>query len=339
MRRFDYIPRAIFGVELSLDDESMSAKLPRMYANEFDLLRAHLGKPVDKSFIIVGCKDNLDLKPTIKATEHLKDVSGLPCVICSPELTFWQKEALSSKGVSFIQDARNMFLPFLGTMIYQAPEIRQPRTLSPQAQRVFSNLLNRKWLNASAGDLARRMGKSPSSVTRYLAEIAAISPSLVETDGRKRILRNPGFSNEEILDRFEPYLTSPVKRGFRIKQAEDVTCFEESGFLLAGMSALELKTDLAFNREELTFAATAENMERLQKKNPEALEELPWWDEEGMTILELSYPIDYPDGASGQAVGLALMDELPLYLSLKDLQTDNIRVQDALEQLRKAIWQ
>ena len=60
------------------------------------------------------------------------------------------------------------------------------------------------------------MGKSRSSVSKYLAEIEAICPEVVIRAGRSTKLSRDGMGSTSLLDRFEPYLRSPVSRRFRI---------------------------------------------------------------------------------------------------------------------------
>lgn len=331
-----YIPTTIFSIPFSVAPEQKACGLPRMYSRSFDLLRAKLQDAAGTEFNIVGSLAKPDIAQAADAARLLAEATGLPCGLCSPELEFWQKEKLARNGMAFIQDERTMFLPFLGTAVVNAQGSRAPKTLSSQSQRVFVNLAAGTWMNLKAGELAERLQKSRASVSKYLAEIASISPALVETDGRERILRNPGFSVEEVLERFGRFLSSPVKRTFKIAPL-DAAAASELGLLLAGTSALEAKTDLSFDQSSLTFAAAKEDLSRIAESFPQTLQELPWYADQAATIQEWSYPIDRPDPRFRESLGFEAVDDLNLYLSLKDARFDDVRELDALDQIWEAI--
>lgn len=334
-----YIPAAIFGIPLDVAPEPCAAELPRMFARDFHLLRGTLRSDPPTEFGIVASLERPDTKMALSAAEQLAKATGLPSLICSPELEPWQKERIAREGAAFAQDARNIYAPFLGIAIAENPGAgRAAKTLSPQAQRMFTNLLSGAWDGLNAGSLAELMGKSRPSVSNYLAEIAAVSPSLVESEGRERRLANPGFERAELLERFEPYLATPVKRAFKIA-ALDPSTSAELGFLLAGRSALELKTDLAFDRGSLVLASDKEGIERLKDLLGDDLRELPLHAEEGTTVQEWAYPIDFPDERHRLATGIDSVDDLGLYLSLRDAAVDDARVEDAIDQVRSALCQ
>lgn len=333
------IPTALFGIPLDIAPEPRAAELPRMFARDFHLLRGALLSNPPVEFGIVASLERPDTKMALSAAEQLAKVTGLPSLICSPELEPWQKERIAREGAAFAQDARNVYAPFLGIAIAENPGAgRAAKTLSPQAQRMFANLFSGEWDGLNAGSLADLMGKSRPSVSNYLAEIAAVSPSLVETEGRERRLANPGFERAELLERFEPFLASPVKCSFKVASL-DPRIAADLGFLVAGRSALELKTDLAFDRGSLVFASNKEGIERLGDLLGEDLRELPLHADEGTLIQEWAYPVDFPDERHRLATGMDSVDDLGLYLSLRDAAVDDVRVEDAIDQVRSALCQ
>jgi hypothetical protein len=341
MDRPYYIPETIFGISFKILAEPCADETPRLYTKDFLLLRARMESASFQyqEFCIIASAKRPDTKKALTLVEHMRELTDKkPCVVCSPELDFHQKEVFASSSVGFIQNDRNMFVPFLGISIHLVSKDARPKNLSAQAQRIVSNMIMGMWSNLKAGDLAKRVGKSPASVSGYLSEIAAVSPSLIEADGRSRILKNPGFSKEEMLNNFQPYFSSPVKRQFKIAAtANHLELLAKLGFLLADNSALEAKTDLAFNQDKITLMITDRALKSAQGKQPELLGELPWWQESGMEIQVWTYPVDYPDSDTENAWGIASVDDLSLYLSLKDELDDDVRAQDALEQVRRRV--
>lgn len=334
-----YLPKTLFSIPFSLSLEPCADEVPRLYTKDFLLFRADIKIASDFEFCLISSAKRPDLRKIEKLVELMdKLTGGIPCVIASPELDSRQKETLARGGISFIQNERNMFMPFLGTSVYQSVKEVQPKKLSPQAQRIVLNIISGTWNNISAGDLACRTARSPASVSAYLGEIAAISPSLIETDGRSRILRNSGFSKEEVLDIFEPYFSSPVKKSFKLSApAKHLHQFAEQGFLLAGESALEAKTDLAFNGKRITLMTTASHLAALRGRYPTYFDELPWWHDAEVEIQVWTYPVDRSDVRTELSFGIAAVDDFSLYLSLKSqIEQSDIRAFDALEQVRGA---
>ena len=66
--------------------------------------------------------------------------------------------------------------------------------------------------------------------------------------------------------------------------------------------------------------------------------ELPWWDEEGTEVEAWGYWDDFPIDLRAHSIGgLGSVGALSLYLSLKGRYEDDVRVADAVDQLREEI--
>lgn len=337
MHGYQYLPTSLFGIPLEVREEPRVSSFPRAMLRDFDLFRGQLQVPGTDEFGIVGSPTRPDIKHAMDAVTRMEEATSLPCLVCSPELEYWQKEKLAQNFIGFVQDSRNLFVPFLGAAATKAPRERQPARLSAQAQRIFLNVLTGIWADLTAGELAERVGKSRASVSKYLAELASVSPSLIEESGRDRIVRNPGLDPDELFERFEPYLSSPVRRTFTIARV-DLLQAAEQGFLLGGMSALETKTDLSFDLFSITVAAPKNVVECALSDCPDAFRKVPWHADDVITVQELKYPIDRPDRRLEKPLGIGSIDDLNLYLSLKNERHDDVRVQDAIEQVRNRLW-
>lgn len=213
----DYMPEEILALYVDPVDGMEVPLLPRMYARGFETgAFVFNGIALDVRFVAVGSRARPDLKMLKGAIDFLRSACDLPVVAVSPSLDYWQKEWLASRQMPFIQDERNAFLPFVGLVAQGASRGRSPSPLSPQAQRIVVNLIEGGWDDVSAGELSKRVGKSRSSVSKYLAEIEAICPEVVIRADRSTKLSRDGMGSTNLLDRFEPYLRSPVSRRFRI---------------------------------------------------------------------------------------------------------------------------
>lgn len=335
----DYLPSEILGLYIDSVTDVRVPSLPRMYAREFETGTFALnGAASDLRFVVIGSRTRPDLKLLEGAIENLRSACDLPVVVASPSLDYWQKEWLVSRKAPFIQDERNVFLPFVGLVVQEASRGRRPTPLSPQAQRVVVNLIEGTWNDVSAGELSRRVGKSRSSVSKYLAEIEAICPEVVSRSGRSTMLGRNGMRSADLLDCFEQYLRSPVSRRFRISYEVGPSELSGAGARLSGLSALEQTSDLLAGEPYPTVAIPQDGLAEAMASFGEAGKELPWWDDEGTDIEVWGYWDDVPvDLGRRSKGGLGSVGMLSLYLSLRGRFEDDVRVVDAIDQLREKI--
>ena len=289
-------------------------------------------------FIAIGSRPRPDLKMLKGAIDALRSGCEHHVVVVSPSLDYWQKEWLASRQQPFIQDARNAYLPFVGLAARGPSRDRRPSPLSPQAQRVVVNLVEGNWNHVNAGELSKRLGRSRASVSKYLAEIEAICPEAVTRAGRTTVLSCGDMTRADLLARFEPYLRPPVSRRFRIAYGVGPDEFRDMGARLSGLTALAQMSDLATSETYPTVAVPQDGLERAMSALGEAGDELPWWDEEGTDVEVWGYWDDFPTDLQGRSLGdLDAVGRLSLYLSLKNRFEDDVRVVDAVDQLREEI--
>ncbi|MDO4537984.1 MAG: hypothetical protein Q4B54_07465 [Coriobacteriales bacterium] len=176
----DYMPKEIFALCIDLVENARMPALPRAYVRAFELGTFAMGDMApDVRFVAVGSRRRPDLKMVRGAVEALRSECDLPVVVVSPSLDYWQKEWLVSRQLPFIQDGRNAFPPFSGLAVRDASRTKRPSSLSPQAQRIVVNLIEGNWDIVSVGDVAKRVGRSRASASKYLTEIEAICPEAV----------------------------------------------------------------------------------------------------------------------------------------------------------------
>ncbi|MBR3159612.1 MAG: hypothetical protein IKF14_10995 [Atopobiaceae bacterium] len=336
---FEYMPAEVLSLYIDPVEDAAPALLPRMYSLEYETGMFEFdGLASDTRFIAIGSKLRPNLKTLKGAADFLSAGSDCPIVVVSPSLDYWQKEWLVSRRLPFIQDERNAFLPFLGLVLRESSRGRRPAALSPQAQRVVVNLIEGRWNGLSAGELSKRLGKSRSSVSKYLSEIEAVCPGAVRRSGRTTILCSDGMERNDLLDCFESYLRSPVSRRFRIACGVRLNELAAAGARLAGLSALGMMSDLAVRGDYPVVAFPQEGLANALSKLDKEGSELPWWDEDGTEVEAWGYWDDCPTGIAGQSFGgLEAVGRLSLYLSLRDRYEDDERVADAIDQLREDI--
>lgn len=328
------LPDALFSMPLTLSPDGVSANIPRRYADDFDLMAASLGG--GQEFLVaiaVGRPSMLSVRSLVRAVSK---VDSRHIAICSPYLDRGLMKALASEGIAYVRDTGNVFLPFLGMAASPVPNGRTPRPLSPHAQRMVLNLIAGRWDGLAAGELAQAVGMSRSTVTNCLAEIEAILPAALATEWKKRVLRNPGMSKDELLEAFDPYLMAPVRVRKMLRGRTALGALSCYGALLSGESALPYYSDLAHDASVVRVALSRGNLEKAQRAAGDDWVESEWFETPDVIVEEWAYEIDGSNDASLPATGFKAIDALGLYAEMKDVGESDIRLSDAVAQLREA---
>lgn len=334
------LPKRLFSLELAIDPEPVEMQIPRMYLERYSLRLARLGMSEQGRFIVAEPKEPPSVISARNLANAVRKIDARPVAICWDAMDLGFMRALSSEGIAYIRDERNAFLPFIGAVISGEVLGASPAApLSPQSQRIVLNLIAGRWVDCSAGDLARLCGKSAASVSGYLSEIAAIAPGLIMRDGKKRILCDAGLSTETLLDGFEDYLRTPVLERIRLKKVIERTELRAVDALLSGMSALSYMSDLAHEESAPTIALEKNQLEDLKEHMGDRWLEAQWYEPAGVEIEVWSYPVDEPSDVSFDKTGLQCVDPFSLYVACAKEDYKDDRLLDAVEQLRRTICQ
>ncbi len=247
--------------------------------------------------------------------------------------------ALASEGIPYIRDKANVYLPFLGMAASPVPTVRPARPLSPHAQRMVLNLISGRWDGMSAGDLAAAAGVSRSTVTNCLAEIQAIMPAVISTEWKYRVLRNPGMPKDQLLGEVEPYLISPVRHQTMLKGQEALDALREQGALLSGESALSYYSDLSHGSGPVHLAVHYKDFPQVVTAAGSLWVEAKWFDQPDVIVEQWAYRLDGQSDVSEASTGFSCIDGLGLYAQMRNTGEDDVRLADAVAQLREAACQ
>ena len=329
----------VLGMELMIGEgASVKSQLPRIHSERYNLRDAMLRDIEDRHFIAAITKSHATVPSARSLISTIKRLGEeLPVVICLERIDAGLKQGLVHENLPFISKDGNVYLPFLG--IQETPLLPIPAPLSPQAQRIALNLAALRWAGVTASELAKLCSKSRASITKYLREIEAIGPSLVSTSGKSRILDNGDKSREELLDLFEPYLTNPVKTRHQLTTPVDTSVLASYNARLSGLSALPFFSDLAYDPSQLVIGMAHEDIVALRDTLGDAWQEAAWPENASLVIEEWSYPIDVMSNSSMTSSGLQCIGPWSLYAELIGEKFDDVRIEDAIEQLREHLCQ
>lgn len=329
------LPTKLFGLKLQVWNDQVADRIPRTFNNSFNVYGAKLGAG-GASFLLALAKEPPTVVKARRLCESLARIDPRPTAIHWAAMDLGMMNALATEGVAYIRDEQNAYLPFLGSAISSHGILRQPKVLSPQAQRIVLNLVANRWNMCTAGDLAGLTGKSPASVTKYLAEIEAIAPGLVANKGRLRTLSNAGHTKEELLRGFANYLSDPADTIIPLRHALSIEAVQQAGGLLSGESALAFVSDLAPSRTT-TVAIHKEALTALKAAAGETWQKAAWYESAEMAVEVWGYQVDAPSDESVASSGLSSIDALNLYVACSKRESNNVRYLDAVEQLREQI--
>lgn len=319
------IPEKLLGFTVVHGEKPNLDNYPLFYDLENEIEAGAIGSI---NCLFICPKTSLKLPVLLKMVTRLQAELGKPCVIITPSLSKYQTERLVEENVAWINSDTSFFLPFLGLSLRNLNSKQtHPKPLSAQAQKIAINIINGLWAGKSTSDIAGLLNKSLASTSNYFKEIELIAPKTILSQGRKRFI-NPLCKAlaPDLLSTFEPYLSSPVESSFYLKFKDAGFAFPKDKYSYSGITALSKKTMLGDNLWT-TYAASCSPRSFLDcftgkvdivdiEDGPDALVEF------------FKYSIDSQDEC---------IDDISLYLSFKDYDKNDPRLEEALETLLERI--
>lgn len=293
-----------------------AGRLPLYLRGSYGLERwAVFGVP----FAVATPKESFAVKTMAKNRDAMERALGIPVAFLLEKPTGYRIGRMVEAGLSFIVPDRQVYLPFLGVALSEGGRrVRRfaaVATLSPQAQRLALAMLYGDLGGASVTEAAGLLGTSKMTASRAFDELVAVSPSLVTTDGHRRVLR-PGSDRRALWQRLEPHLASPVAREHRLGHVPD------AGLPLGGMSAL-CELSMLQDNPWLTLAATRAQERELGLSAGARAADPDEADEPACVVQVIRYePVPGTAGA---------IDPLSAILSLSDEERKDPRVAGEVE--------
>jgi DNA-binding MarR family transcriptional regulator len=181
-----------------------------------------------------------------KHEEALKLKLGEPVVLILPILPSYARNRMVQMGIPFIVPGSQTFIPISLIDLrerFPQPNSKRRETLSPAAQcTVLYHLLRGPLAGISLKDIARKIHYSPMRMTKVKDELEAGEICKVVQSGRSMFLDFKA-TGRVLWEQVKPQLRSPVKKTRWVQWAKPA-----EPALLAGMSALSLRTMIAADR-------------------------------------------------------------------------------------------
>lgn len=254
-----------------------------------------------------------------KYIKRIQTLEAIPVVLVLQRLTSRQREQLISAGIPFVVPERQIYLPFMGTVLSEHCdlELDEVEKLMPSAQLLLFYLIYQKKQKIPMGDTVDALQFSPMTITRAVRQLESAGLLRTEKNGVKKTLILD-LIGHDLFDAAQPYLINPVRKRLYIP-ADSVG----NECILAGYSALSEKTML--NPPKVTVYA-ARKTEIPENQTTKRL-----LDADTQVQLELwHYP---PEILSKNGIA----DPLSLALSLQK-DTDE-RIEEAVEEMLNELWE
>jgi DNA-binding transcriptional ArsR family regulator len=292
--------------------------LPHYLADRYRLWHADLmGRPA--LFMAPRPTDLPGVEELARQVAQVRTRYDAPLVILAfAHLGTSRRHALIAQRLAFLVPGAQLFVPELLLDLRERPPAppRVAETLSPTAQVVILGALLDLATEGNAGELARRYGVAPMSMTRAFDELAGAHLAETPRVGRERVLRFQVIGRA-LWEQAAPRLQSPVRKVRTVV----IPLPQRFPGKIAGESALGRYTALTGPRIQRLAVASAD-WNRLVRD--EGLRDTEPLDPQGDEVETWTYD---PAALTSEMI----VDPLSLYLSVRG-HTDE-RVAGAAEDL------
>jgi len=249
-------------------------------------------------------------------------------IFVSEVISTYNRKRLIEANVPFVIPANQMFVPQLGIALQE--RLRRNRNtlthtqFSPSTAVVVLYALLRDNTTAYTPSLlAHLLGYTRMTLTRALNEIGSAGIGEVETKGKERILIFPS-NRHDLWKNAEKFMRSPVKKRLWVNKA---ACEQQGA--QAGLTALS-KYSMIAPPAQPVYAIDAHGLDAL--KNAEKLTKSSPGEPDGCELEIWNYsPKLFAQNN--------LVDPFSLYLSLREREDEDERVEEALaDMMEKIAW-
>jgi len=227
----DYLQNTL-GIKVKKQRWSKAKQLPYFLVDKYRMEIVYLD---DMKTLFLYPKEKLDPLPTVK--KHIAkflQIEKIPIVLALVAVTKQQRQYLITDRIPFVVDQKQIYLPFLGTVLTEQYTIHIPFAdkLQPSTQELFLYFLYQNQQKLYANTLTKTLNISAMTVTRALRQLVKTGNFEIQKDGTQNVLIAK-MLGKDLYERMKPFLINPVRRVCYIPK-ERMTDM----MLLAGETAL-----------------------------------------------------------------------------------------------------
>ena len=296
---------------MEIDGPVDSSILPAFLSQRYSLVA---GQVMRRPCILMMPRDDAEQTPATVAKHRDQLQRHFPAalvILATSRLSNHNRHRLIAQHVSFIVPGNQLFVPELALDLrehFRSEPDLPAESLSPTGQVLVLAALLDRLEHDTASTLATRFHYSAMSMSRAIAELAALELVEIEPTGKFRhILFH--LPRGELWRRARGLLRSPVRKRRRIRRPR-----VDTDMPLAGESALAERTDLSHPRIEVR-AIAASDWKAFSRRYD--LDEPLHWDDPAIELETWSYdPLLLGDRGA--------VDPISLWLSLPDSADERV---------------
>jgi DNA-binding MarR family transcriptional regulator len=306
----------ILGQELNVSSWKGSKALPLYLRDKYKFLLCSPEKMQEKKFLGVKATNGFDPTPAEikKNFEVIVSKLQIPCVLISDRIVSYDRKRLIEHKVPFIVIENQMYLPFMAIDLREffKGSYDKSKKIVPSVQAVILNVLHKQKSGGKTSEFAEDLKYSKMTVHRAFDVIESLGLGIVKKIDRERYLE---FNNrgkklwQEVKDMLKPR----IKKKVIVEKIENDTM---NMFLISGISALSIKT-MINPPVNPVYAIGFEDLKYLENNNK--IKVIPHHNDDSIEIEVFKYnPRLFAQKG--------LIDDLTLYLSLKDTTDERIKI-------------
>ena len=186
-----------------------------------------------------------ELEPIGAIRKHIKRLSGeisCPVVFELNTITRQRKKSFIEARIPFVVSGKQIYLPFMGMLLLEKCDgeqnLNMPSKLQPSSQMLLFAFLHGKGAPVQMSRMAEQLHFSAMTISRAAVQLTEIGLLQKKAVGNQRLLVSE-LTPEEIFQKAEPFLLSPVKKTIYIPKSQ-----KRADMFAAGLTALAEQTML-----------------------------------------------------------------------------------------------
>jgi hypothetical protein len=296
--------------------------IPLYLKNSYEL---SVMKILETKCLLMRPLDKINFAALKKHYAKLQSLTNLQCVLYFKEVNVYACHKMIECGIPFIQEGRQIYLPFLGMILSknlpQRKSLEAKQKVSFMTQQFLLLAIYHQWKKMTVTQVAQQMQVSKMSVSRCFDELEALDLHCIQRRGRNRFFVWQE-SWQTLWQSARIFLQNPIVKQYNLQEQ-----LNAKKLLLAGIAAISMYSMLDNNSYAVyavdkTMAATLKLKDKLCVPAGEAPAEV---------IAVMQYVISFHDGQT--------IDPLSAILMLSEEDKEDPRVEMAVdEMLKEQLW-
>ena len=233
----DYIEETL-GEKVTRHPWDAKGSFPLFLIGEYEFFDTMIGA---QGCLIIVPKEGLRPTPALKKhIARIQQTRNMPVVLELAALSRQRRQTLIAEKIPFIVPGKQLFLPFMGTMLQEKYDSEAPQieTLQPSAQMLLFWFIYQKCAPLYQSQLSDKFGFTAMTISKAAAQLTSIGLLDVHKNGVQKVLTSR-LPAKELFEKARPFLFDPVRRRFYIAKSD-----VQESFFVAGESSLADKSML-----------------------------------------------------------------------------------------------